>query len=467
MNERYTGLYGNRRSPWWAVFVIALCLIAVVLLAACSVAPIPATRSDMIQSDKVRATPLTKSAELAELVNGNSAFAFDLYQVLGMQEGNLFYSPHSISLGLSMVYAGARGQTERQMADVLHFLLLQDKLHPAFNSLSLALDSRGESGQDDADRENASKRQGVNLFPKRERDQGFRLSIVNAVWGQQDHDFLEPFLDVLAENYGAGVRPADFRAAPEETRTEINDWVAASTENRIKDLVPSDVITPLTRMVLVNAIYFKAAWSYPFNESNTRNRPFHLLDGGSTDVPMMKTQEDFGYAAADGYQAVDLPYVGHELSMTIMLPDKGRFKEFESSLDASLVDRIIADLEEYHVELELPKFEFESKFRLSEPLRSIGMSDAFNTKASDFSGMDGRSCLAGDDECLYLREVIHQSFVSVDEAGTEAAAATAAVMATESAPPQWVKVVVDRPFIFLIRDRATEAILFVGRVEEI
>ena len=188
--------------------------------------------------------------------------------------------------------------------------------------------------------------------------------------------------------------------------------------------------------MLTDAIYFNASWSYPFNEAGTREHPFHLLDGRVVNVPMMRLEEDLLYAAGDGYQAVDLPYVGGKLSMTIMLPDGERFREFEDALDPSLLDRAILDLEFRRVMLDLPKFEFESQFRLSETLKSMGMSDAFASAAADFSGMDGHSCLAGNPECLYIREILHKAFVSVDEAGTEAAAATAVVMTQESAPAQ-------------------------------
>ena len=346
-----------------------------------------------------------------------------------------------------MTYAGAGGQTERQMADTLRFSLPQDQLHPAFNALDQELASRGTD---------VESRDG----------EGFRLNIVNAVWGQQGHPFQEAFLDVLAERYGAGVRPMDFRGAPEESRTAINDWVAESTEDRIRDLIPPDVINPLTRMVLTNAIYFNASWLFPFDESGTRDRHFHLLDGTMVDVPMMRIEEEFGYASGDGYQAVDLPYVGHELSMTVLVPAREQFREFEDSLDTALVDQIIAGLRFRYVTLDLPRFEFESQFRLAETLKSMGMSDAFDSAASDFSGMDGRSCFVGDPECLYVREVVHKAFVSVDESGTEAAAATAVMVQTESAPPAPVSVTVDRPFIFLIRDQETESVLFIGRVEE-
>ncbi len=443
---------GGPRSPgrpgWSAVLAVALWLTAAALVAACGW-PLGSTAAgEEVRSDRERAAPPAGNADLAGLAGGNSAFAFDLYQALRGQDGNLFYSPHSLSLALAMTYAGAGGQTADQMADTLRFSLPRDRLHPAFNGLDQELASRGVGVQG--------------------RDgEGFRLNIVNAVWGQQGHPFREAFLDVLAESYGAGVRPADFAAAPEESRTAINDWVAESTEDRIRDIIPPGIITPLTRMVLTNAIYFNASWLFPFGEADTRPRPFHLLDGGSVDVPMMRTSEDFGYAAGDGYQAVDLPYLGHELSMTVMVPDRGRFREFEDSLDAGLAGRIIAGLGFRRVTLDLPRFGFESRFRLGETLRSMGMPDAFDSAASDFSGMDGRSCLAGDPGCLYIREVVHRAFVSVDEAGTEAAAATGVVMQAESAPLDPVAVTVDHPFIFLVRDRATGAILFVGRVERI
>ena len=448
MRYSASGLNTPGQSGRFTILVVALWLTAAALLAACGGSQGSTAAAAEVRSDRERAAPSVGNADLAGLVDGNSAFAFYLYETLRTQEGNLFYSPHSISLALAMTYAGAGGRTASQMADTLRFSLAQDRLHPTFNALDQELAARGTDVQ---------SRDG----------EGFRLNIVNAVWGQQGHPFREVFLDVLAESYGAGVRPMDFIAAPEESRIAINDWVAESTEDRIRDLIPQGIIDSLTRMVLTNAIYFNASWVSPFSEASTRAQPFHLLDGSSVDVPMMRTSGDFGFAAGDGYQAVDLPYVGHELSMTVIVPDRGRFREFEDSLDAGLAERIIANLGFRHVTLDLPKFEFESQFRLSEALKSMGMPDAFDKVSSDFSGMDGRSCLAGDPGCLYIREVVHKAFVSVDEAGTEAAAATAVVMQTESAPQNPVAVTVDRPFIFLIRDRETAAILFVGRVERI
>ena len=397
---------------------------------------------------KERAAPAATDAEIADLVRGSNTFAFDLYQSLRGEDGNLFYSPYSISLALSMTYAGASGETERQMADTLQLLLSQEDLHPTFNALDLDLASRGEGAEG-------------------KDDEGFKLNITNAVWGQVDYEFLESFLDVLAESYGAGVGPMDFRAAPERSRVTINDWVADQTEDRIKNLIPQGAIGKSTRMVLTNAIYFNAAWYYPFEEDPTFRKPFHLLDGGETVVPMMRQLSGFGYAKGDGYQAVDLLYDGGEMSMTILLPYEGRFGEFEESLDADVVSRILEGVHSERVVLTMPKFEFESQFGLAETLKKMGMSNAFDDEASDFSGMDGQSCIGEDDPCLYIEDVIHKAFVLVDEEGTEAAAATAVIMAVpESAgpPPEPIRVTVDRPFVFLIRDRGTDAILFVGRV---
>jgi serpin B len=372
-----------------------------------------------------------------ELVDGNSAFAFDLYRELSDGTGNLFYSPYSISAALAMTYAGARGETEQQMADTLHYILSQDRLHPAFNALDLALISRGE-GAEGKDGE------------------GFRLNIVNATWGQEDYKFLQDYLDILAADYDAGIRLLDFVNAAEEARVTINDWVAGETEDRIKDLIPPGIIDAMTRLVLTNAIYFNAAWSNPFPEEMTQDGTFNLIDGSEITVPMMVQTESFGYAEGDGYQAVELLYDGEELSMVILLPESGEFETFEGSVDADLVKEIIADLEDREVALSMPKFEFESEFSLADTLIEMGMPVAFSA-AADFSGMTGNRDLS-------IAEVLHKSFVAVDEAGTEAAAATAVVVELTAAPELPVTVTVDRPFVFLIRDIETGAVLFLGRV---
>jgi len=427
----------NRRVIAVLVIVLLLPMIASIQLAQ------PAA-GEVLKSDKERITsPDVSTSEQALLVEGNSAFAFELYQALKEElqgkEDNLFYSPYSISLALAMTYAGARGETAEQMAATLQFMLEQERLHPAFNWLDAELASRGESAEG-------------------KDGEGFRLNIVNAIWGQKDYEFLSSFLDVLAENYGAGLRILDFITETEKSRVTINDWVSDQTEGRIEDLIPQGLIDALTRLVLTNAIYFNAAWEHPFNGNITADGPFYLLDGGQVIVPMMKQTESFGYTEGEGYQAVELLYDGGELSMVVFLPEAGKFEAFEEELQAEQVCDIISGLQPTLVTLTMPQFEFDSEFNLKDTLAGMGMEDAFSDGA-DFSGMTGKRELS-------ISDVLHKAFVSVDEAGTEAAAATAVIMKFTATPepPPTVKVTIDRPFIFLIRDIETGAILFIGRV---
>ena len=410
-----------------------------------TVLPTPTTAEELrSHRDRDNSPPATR-ANLRDLVQGNNDFAFDLYRALSDEEGNLFYSPFSISQALAMTFAGARGETERQMANTLHYRLPQSNLHPAFNSLDRALASRGKDPR--------------GTLKEGEAKQYIRLNIANAVWGQHGYGFLPDFLDVLAENYGAGMRPMDFAGAPEESRVRINDWVAEETGDKVKNLLRPRTIEPNTRLVLTNAIYFNASWHWPFDRRQTKVGPFHLEGGGSVDVPMMtETSDDFyGYARGDGYQAVDVPYSWGEMSMTVLLPDGGALAELEDSLNADLLDRIMDDIEIDYVTLTMPLFKFESEFSLRDTLAGMGMPDAFDLRA-DFSGMTGT-------KALVISHVVHKAFVSVDERGTEAAAATAGVGVLVALPGKDpIQVTVDRPFIFLIRDTATGTVLFIGRV---
>jgi serpin B len=391
-----------------------------------------------LQSEKKRLiSSNVNEVDLAAMVSGNNAFAFGLYQELKNTDGNIFYSPYSISMALAMTYNGARGQTGKQMADTLRFMLPEDRIHSAFNSLDQELSRRGEGA-------------------KGKDGKGFRLNIVNAIWGQKGYQFLPEFLDTLAENYGAGLRLLDYINATEDSRMAINKWVSGQTGERIKDLIPEGAIDRLTRMVLTNAIYFNAAWQSPFQDTATSKGIFHTLDGREISVPMMKQTESFGYTEGSGYQVVELPYDGRELSMVILLPRVGQFKAFKDSLDAKRVDDVIKGLTQQQVALTMPKFEFDSSFSLKELLAKMGMPIAFSSNA-DFSGMTGK-------RDLYISDVIHKAFVSIDEAGTEAAAATAVIMKATAMPAKPTEVTIDRPFIFLIRDIKTGTVLFVGRV---
>ena len=393
-------------------------------------------------------SPEVDASNVSALVNDNTAFAFDLYKAMNDSEGNLFFSPYSISLALAMAYAGARGDTERQMADTLHFNLAQDRLHSAFNALDLSLtDQTMDDEVDDSD--------------------GFLLNVANSVWTQEGYDFLPEYLDTLALYYGGGARSLDFRRNPKAASDHINDWVAEETEDLIKNLIPPDAIDEFTRLVLANAIYFKAAWDTAFDERATTNQPFHKLDGSERDVPMMRQQSNFLYTAGDDYHAVDLPYTGGKMAMTILLPDDGKFSEFEESLSGESVKAILDRLDDELVRLTMPKFETESDFSLSRTLKDMGMPDAFDDESANFSGMDGRLCRAKGDICLLISDVLHKAFISVDEAGTEAAAATTVIVAGTKAievDPEPIELIVDRPFLFIIRHLETDTIMFLGRV---
>jgi serpin B len=408
-------------------------------LSACGGAAAPGPSNSIAKSDRQRiAAPDAPASDLQTLVNGNNAFALDLYQSLRDQDGNLFYSPFSISLALAMTYAGARGKTETQMANVLHFDLPQTGLHPAFNALDQELTKRG--------------------VPTSKDEQPMQPDIANAIWAQKDYAFLQDYLDLIAGDYGAGIRLADFINQAEAARIEINNWVSDKTNDKIKDLIPQGALDAMTRMVLVNAIYFKADWQEQFEPESTADAPFHLLDGSDVTVPMM-SGERFGlpYAKGDGYQAIELPYKGGTAAMDILLPDQGNFDAFEASLEGQSLDDILNDMQPTAVKLHMPKFKFSSEFNLSAQLSALGMSDAFDPNYADFSGMTGN-------HDLFISDVIHKAFVAVDEKGTEAAAATAVIMKATSAPLFELDLTIDHPFIFVIRDLPSGQILFVGRV---
>ncbi|MBI5206594.1 MAG: serpin family protein [Candidatus Firestonebacteria bacterium] len=390
----------------------------------------------LIQSNKERDTSLNiETAELNELVNGNTIFAIEFYKTICNQNSNIFFSPYSISVALAMTYAGAKGDTELQIKDTMHFTLSQERLHPAFNFLDLEFAKRGKNA-------------------KAQDGKGFRLNIANSIWGQKSYSFLTSFLDVLALNYGAGLQVLDFQNAPEDSRITINNWVKEKTENRIDSVIPEGVITPDTRLVLTNAVYFNAAWLHTFNETSTQESIFYLLDNSQVKVSMMNQAEEFAYTEGENFQAVELPYDGNELSMVILLPQSGKFIEFENIFNSEKLDIIIDNLENREITLKLPRFIYKSEsVSLKNTLSSMGMPVAFSS-AANFSGMDGTMSLS-------ISDVVHQAFISVNEAGTEAAASTGVV--TWAGIPE-TEVNINRPFIFLIRDIKTKAILFFGRI---
>jgi len=393
----------------------------------------------IVQSDLPRETdPDVSTEDVGDVASGNTAFAFELFHEIVEGDKNLFFSPYSISSALAMAYAGARGTTEAEMETTLHFGLGQAVVHPAFNRLDLELNSRGD-------------------LPPPYEGEGFQLNVVNAVWGQQDHVFLSDYLDTLAVNYGAGLRLLDFLRDPDGSRLTINDWVSDQTNERIQDLLPQNSITPDTVFVLTNAIYFNAPWLNPFEQERTEIGSFTGLDDTTVETPMMHQQTRFGYAEWANGRAVELLYNGAELSMVVLLPDAGQFQTFVEGLNASQYEAIVASLTMREVDLRFPKFEFDYDVSLADPLAALGMPTAFQPLAADFSGIDGT-------KDLLISDVLHKAFVSVDEEGTEAAAATAIVFVGTGMPEPPVIVNVDCPFLFVIRDIPTGSILFIGQV---
>ncbi len=433
-------------NPWRVLFSSLVFLS--LALSSCAPPPASATPPGEPSSGQTAVSnrgrnlaPAVPPADAAQLTAGNTAFAFDFYAAVRGEGGNLIYSPYSLSLALAMTYAGARGETERQMAETLRFTLPQERLHPAFNALDLDLAARPE--------------QAADVDPQNR----FELSLVNSLWGQQGLGFQPDFLDTLALNYGAGMRLVDYAADPEAARLAINQWVSEETRQRIEELLPRDVIDRDTRLVLVNAIFFKAGWLFPFDEALTADAPFTRLDGSRVQAPRMAMREapTLAYASGDGWQAAALPYAGRMAEMIVIAPEAGRFAEFEAGLDAERYSQILAAMQPRRVQVEMPAFEFRSEFMLRETLRGMGMDEPFTPGLADFSGMT-------TEEALFISQVIHQAFIGVDEAGTEAAAATAVVMSREAAVIPDVVLTLDRPFIFVIRDVPSGTVLFIGRV---
>ncbi|ELZ78067.1 serine protease inhibitor family protein [Haloferax larsenii JCM 13917] len=386
--------------------------------------------------------PNVDDERLASLASGNAEFALDLHAHLASQDGgNQFLSPYSISVALAMTYAGARGDTRKQMEETLHYTLGED-IHPAFSNLQAALEERetatGPGSEEELD--------------------AFQLAVANALWGRESYAFSEEFLGSLEEHYGAGLQRADFANNPDGERKRINDWVADQTEGRIENLLPDGSIKQETTLVLTNAIYFMANWQHKFDPEKTDDGTFTALDGSESTVPMMKQDLRTNYADLPGAQAVELPYVGREVSMVLILPDEGTFEEFEQNLDASQLFGIFDELSDAEGTLAVPRFEFKTKAKLKTALSDLGMPVAFQ-KTANFSGMS-----ADGQQNLKIDDVHHEAFVSVDEEGTEATGATAAVAEFTSLPPSWGELRFDRPFLFAIRDRPTDAVLFLGRV---
>ncbi len=377
---------------------------------------------------------------LSSLVEANHQFAFDLYTQIkpSYPNDNLVISPYSINLALTMVSGGAAGQTLAQIQQVLHNQGLGEEVHAAWNALSSEIDSRAPS-------------------PETE-EPGFDLKITNAVWGQVGYAFEPAYLDLLARNYGAGLRLADFKTAPEQSRLVINDWVADQTQERITELIPEGAIHPLTRLALINAVYFKAPWRFPFNPEHTTPEAFTVRGGEPVEVQMMHQTQDLPYLKTEDLTMVVLPYSAGKLEMVLIQPSAANFETFEQNFNAETLQSIREEQEWGGVQLSLPRFQFSTAVNLRETLSAMGMPAAFHPEQADFSGITR-------EEQIYIDAALHKSFIDVNEEGTEAAGATAILLAGKSMPAREpVEISFDSPFFFILQDRETGSILFYGRV---
>ncbi len=398
---------------------------------------------NLVKSDLARETnPQVSDEQLKSLADDTTKFAAAFYQQIRQKDANIIYSPFSISLALSMTLAGAETTTEEAMMEALQYSLPEDQVHPAFNALLLAIKASEQEK------------------PEESEGSEFQLNIANSIWGQSGYPFKSTFLDILARHYDAGMYNVDYLSDPETARELINQWIEEETEDKIQDLIPPGAINELTRLVLANAIYFNGSWRFPFNENATEPAPFYLLDGSEVSAEMMKLSgENLFYMAEDGFQAVQLPYLSPDFVMTLLVPDEDGFDLVEEALDAEKIHTISANLMRQPVNLQMPKFDFETSTNAKSPLSALGMAEAFQSDDADFSAIT-------EVEDLFISDVLHKATITVDEEGTEAAAATVVIMRAESAPEpeEPISLVIDRPFIFMIQHKPTGTILFMGRV---
>jgi len=413
-------------------------LSLLMLLVACG-SPLAAEDGGEVARGTAAFEPSASESDIAAVVAADTSFGLDLLGQTWTGD-NLIISPFSIATALGMLEAGARGETRIQMTEALHETLPDETLHDARGAL-LATTAPGETTAED-------------------EPPPFTLRAVNSLWAQNGFPILEDYLDVLSGSYDAGVSLLDFVSDPEAARVVINGAVAAQTEERITDLIPEGVITALTRLVLTNAVYFKANWLNEFGSDLTADGSFQTAAGGEVTVPMMHASNRIQYVDGDGYTAAWLPYVG-DATMMVILPD--------GDIDGLLATLTVDELSEasrlaggFQVDLTMPRFEFRSQLGLVPVLQGLGMQDAFVAPPGE-----GSADLTGIVEAreLYVQDVIHQGFVKVDEKGTEAAAATA-IVAGVTSMPEPASLVLDRPFLFLIQHQPSAEVLFAGIVAD-
>ncbi|MFN8489817.1 MAG: serpin family protein [Caldilineaceae bacterium] len=375
----------------------------------------------------------TAETDLEIIVEGNNTFALELYRRLKQVDCNLFFAPFSICSALAMTYAGARGATETQMAEALHFTLPQVRLHPAFAALSAHLDAMQANGN-------------------------VQLNIANSLWPDVGYPFLETFLALAREFYGVTITPVDYVEQTEVARQVINAWVEEKTDYKIKELILPNILNPLSRLTLVNAIYFKGNWASQFDPQSTITAPFHVTAATVVEVAMMQQTQKFAYAETSELQVLELPYIGDEIAMLLFLPTTvDGLANLQAVFSLKNVERWMQLLYHTEVEVKLPRFKLTADFRLDKTLQAMGMPDAFDEEKANFAGMDGQ------ENWLYIGAALHKAFIEVNEEGTEAAAASAVIMLARGISKNPV-FCADHPFVFVIVDKRAGSILFCGQV---
>jgi len=363
-------------------------------------------------------------------VDASNRFAFELYGRYSSDSENILFSPYSISTALSMVYEGAGGETAEEIESVFHFIEESSGRRPAVVWI-------------------------YNVINGKDRD--YELYTANALWIQDDYPILKNYVDTVVNYYDGETNALDFSGAPEESRIVINEWVEERTNDRIKDLFPPNSIDNEVVLVLTNAIYFKGDWLIEFDEKSTRREEFHVSPIESVEADMMSLLGGrFNYTETDDIQVLELPYTGKDVSMIILLPKENNLNDIEATLSCDKLCELIDGLKETGVDVYLPRFKFETKYFMKEDLIEMGMPTAF-TPSANFTGIT-------EVEMLFIDNVIHQAFIEVNEEGTEAAAATGVLMPRSSAAPPREVFRADHPFIFVIQDRVTGVILFMGRL---
>lgn len=396
---------------------------------------VPFQNGELLSADAPRDVAAVTDADIAAVTRGDAAFGLDLLKVTAGDE-NLMLSPYSIATALSMLYPGARGTTAEEIASVLHLEVSDDTMHAVRNAIEQALGAEPAPAGPDDERE------------------PFTIRPANSAWGQGGYPFLDDYLEVLAADYGAGIRLLDFVNDPQGATDTINSWVEDTTESRIRDLIPEGAIDELTRLVLVNAIWFKANWADQFDPEMTTEDSFTLGGGEEIDVPTMHGSFLTEYASNDLFEAVRLPYAG-DAAMVIVLPKNGALADLIATIT---VDDLDITWGSYQVDISVPSFEFDAEVSLKKALQELGMIQAFDPGGADLTGITAA-------RELYVSDAFHKTFIAVDESGTEAAAATALTVGL-TAMPEAATFTADQPFLFWIEQSSTGEMLFLGQVTD-